>query len=304
MSWKRLLTSPPPSTGWLLEAGLVAVARRDRRAGVQAVAAGLEVGGFEVGPVGLHAVDVEAVRTAVGSLHGRLGGARRAAVVVPTGWVRTHLLEFDSLPRRSEEVDEVVRWRLKKLLPVRPADLRIAAVPHAPAAGGRRTLLVMAGLERPFSELERAFVEAGVSPGLLTSRLYALGSRPNPAPARVVVQQEPGFLSLMVVADGVPRAVRTKPLAPNGGSWQPVALELRLGLAYIRESLELSGPLTVEVAADDAGLGEKLSAWWGEQEGVTVSSPDLSALPDPALVQRLGAARIATLLAPLGGLPS
>ncbi len=79
MSWARLLTSPPPTTSWLLDSygrrgaparpqGRRAVGRRDDAAGV-----------FEVGPVGLQSVDRRKLVALLGSIHSRLEGARRAA---------------------------------------------------------------------------------------------------------------------------------------------------------------------------------------------------------------------------------
>jgi hypothetical protein len=304
MSWRSFLTSPPPTTGWLLEHGLLALLVRDRKSGVQGAVAALTDGAVEVGPVGLQSIDVAGVAEAAVALRANLGGSQRAAVVVPTSWVRTHLLEFDTLPRGAEEVDEVVRWRLKKLLPVRPADLRIAAVPQNGRGPGPRSLIVMVGLERAFSDLEQALGQAEVVPGLVTSRLYALGLRPSEAPIRVVVQQEAGFLSVLVLEGGVARLVRTKPLAIGEAADVAAVLEMRLGLSFIRSTLELTGPLVVDLVADEPELAAELAEWWQHQEGVTVSRPRPDLVDDPLLAGRLGPSRLAPLLATLGGWPA
>ncbi len=303
MNWQKLLTKPPPSTGWLVETGQVAGLRLDRRGRSQGVVSVIDDDLFEIGPVGLQAVDAQRLRESLTALQGHLEGGRRAAVVVPTGWMRTHLLEFDTLPRRSEEIDEVVRWRLKKLLPVRPADLRIAAVPHGARTAARRGLLVMAGLERAFADLERAFVGAGVVPGLVTARLYALAARPQPGLCHLMVQQELGFLSQLAVSAGVPRVVRTKQLGTDGSGRQALELEMRLGLSYLRDTLEITGPVRVEVVADDPEMEALLCDWWRRQGGShEVVSPQASVLVDPAISERLGPGRVASLLGPLGGL--
>ena len=103
----------------------------------------------DVGPVGIQTVNRDRLSTALGAVQGRIDGARRAAAVVPTGWIRTHLFQFSDLPRRQSELDQVVRWRLKKLLPVLPSELRVSAIPQR-AVDGQKPLLCMVGVERAF----------------------------------------------------------------------------------------------------------------------------------------------------------
>ncbi len=304
MNWRSLLTSPPPTTGWLLEQGLLAVLVRDRKGGLQGAVAALADGAIEIGPVGLQSIDVARVGEVATALRTNLEGVPRAAVVVPTSWVRTHLLEFDTLPRSADEVDEVVRWRLKKLLPVRPADLRIATVLPNGGGPGPRSLIVMVGLERAFADLEQALGQAEIVPGLVTSRLYALGLRPSEAPVRVVVQQEAGFLSLLVLEDGVARLVRTKPLTGGEAADVVAVLEMRLGLSFIRSTLELTGPLVVDLVADEPELAAALAEWWQHQDGVTLGRPGPNLTDDPLLDGRLGPSRLAPLLATLGAWPA
>ena len=82
-------------------------------------------------------MDRKGLQEVLARLQERVAGCRRAAVIVPTAWVRTHLMDFDELPRRSLELDDVVRWRLKKLLPVLPSELRVSVVAGRAAGRGR-----------------------------------------------------------------------------------------------------------------------------------------------------------------------
>jgi hypothetical protein len=211
MNWQRLVTSPQPTTGWLLDGTVVAAVRRDREGTLHCAVEGMPSGAWEVGPVGLQSVDRERLMPALNAVQGRVEGARRAVVVVPTGWVRAHLLDFDEIPRRQAEVDQVVLWRLKKLLPVLPSELRVSTIPQRTGEGQPR-LLCMVGVERAISELEESFAAVGVEPGLITPRLFALAQGAGDG-ARLLVQQEAGFLSLLLLVDGVPRLQR----APPGG---------------------------------------------------------------------------------------
>ncbi len=269
MGWKQLLASPSPTTAWSLEPCLAVAVRRDRRDGLRCASAQLPEGVVEVGAVGLQSVDRRRLAEALGPIQTELGGARRAAVVLPTGWVRVHLLEFDHLPRRAAELEEIVRWRLKKLLPVLPAELRVSALPHS--AGGRKQVLCMSGLERAFAELEGAFADIGVEPGLVGPRLLVMAERAATRPGhQLVVQLEAGFLSLLLATDGAPGLLRTKPLPTGADPWPLATSELQLALAYMRDTLAVTAPLEVEVAAADAATERALADWWRDQEGAVV----------------------------------
>ncbi len=300
MNWK-ILTSPPPSTGWLLEPTMVAVLRRDGRAGVRCALSGVPENTFEIGPVGLQGVDRELLGQALAAIGERLPSERRAALVIPTAWVRAHLLDFDHLPRRRSEMEEVVRWRLKKLLPVRPADLRLSTVPQ-PATEGRRSLLCMVILERAIAEIEAAFGDAGVQLGMVAPRLFALASASSSLAARLVVQHEAGFLSMLLLAGDVPRLLRTKPLSSGEGMWQVMARELRLAIAFIRGSLQVQGTLSAAVIAEDPDLDEAMRDWLAEQEDVEVASRyPIPPCVEPGVVERLGPGRLAPVYEVMGG---
>jgi len=302
MNWNRLFTSPPPTTGWLFDPGSVAAVRRDSKGLLHCASTDLGDGVFEVGPVGLQSVNRQRLVEHLRSVQARVDGARRAAVIVPTGWVRTHLLEFDQLPRRERDQVEVVRWRLKKLLPVLPSELRVAVVAQ-PAYQGRRHLLCMAGFDKAFTELENAFEEVGIEPGLVTPRIFALASgNARSSGQRLVIQQESEFVSLLLLVDGAPRLLRTKPLPPTGDQWQLVMRELHMAVAYMREHLGVQGLFKVSVSAARPELNQALRGWWSGQAGAEIEPlPQDMVFAEPGVVERLGVARLAPVCTVLAG---
>jgi hypothetical protein len=296
MSWARLLTSPPPTTSWLLDSTVVAALRRDPKGGALWAAEATPPGFFEVGPVGLQSVDRRKLVALLGSIHSRLEGARRSALVVPTGWTRSYVLSFPELPRRQRELEQVVQWRLKKLLPVPPTELRMSLVNLAPS-DGVRSMLAVVGLERALAELEAAFREVGVEVGMITSQIFALAASPAPG-ACLLVQQEQGFLSLLLTEDGVPRLIRTKHLASSGSLAEAVRRELSLTLGYIRETLGFASEIGVEVFAESPALGREIEDWRAAQAGVSGLPPRTSPVFAVSGAEaRLGAARVQPLWA-------
>ncbi len=302
MNWERLTTSPPPNTGWTLGATDAIVVHRTKGGELHCAAEELPDGGFEVGPVGLQAMDSEVVVPAFARLKGAAEGAQTAAVIVPTGWLRSFLIEIDRVPRKESELHELVRWRLKKLLPVAPTDLRLSVVP-LPETGGKRPLLVMAGVERAMAAIEATFSSIGIEVGLITTRLFAIVPRNAGANRPIlVIQHEESFLSLLLLSEGVPRILRTKPLAADGDSRGTVLRETGLTLGFIRDKLGVEGPIEVKLSCEDPDLDAQLREWLAAQEGLAPAPDGVVPPCGPTTVaSRVGPVRIAPAAAVVMG---
>jgi len=302
MNWERLITSPPPNTGWTLGATDAIVVHRTAGGELHCAAEELTDGGFEVGPVGLQAMDSEVVVPAFARLKGAAEGAQTAAVIVPTGWLRSFLIEIDRVSRKESELHDVVRWRLKKLLPVAPTDLRLSVVP-LPETGGKKPLLVMAGVERAMAAIEETFSSIGIEVGLITTRLFAIVPRNAGADRPIlVIQHEEAFLSLLLLSEGVPRVLRTKPLAAGGDSRGTVLRETGLTLGFIRDNLGVEGPIEVKLSCEDPDMDAQLREWLAAQEGLA-PAPDgvLPPCGPTTVASRVGPARIAPAAAVVMG---
>jgi len=291
MNWKKVLVNPPPTTCWVVDGTVVTALRRETKGGVLWAAESTPAGVFEVGPVGLQSVDRAKLAPVLSSLQTRIEGAKRAAVVVPSGWTRSYLLEFEELPRDQNELDQVVQWRLKKLLPVQPSELRISLIPLQ-SGNGARPLLCMVGVERALAGLEAALSDVGVNPGMITTRAFALTGPPTRG-ARLLVQQEEGFLSILLTVDDLPRLVRTKPLARSTVSGEVIRRELNLALGFIRESLGVTGRIGLHATAESPEILGEIEDWRSGQENL----PGVAGVPMPTFIQggagdRLGAARV------------
>jgi hypothetical protein len=302
MNWDRIFTSPPPNTGWVLGATDAVVVHRSAGGEIHCAAEDLPVGAFEVGPVGLQSVNSVAVAPALARLKGAAEGARSAAVIVPTSWLRSFLIDVDRPPRKENELADVVRWRLKKLLPVAPTDLRLSIV-RLPEIAGQRRLLVMAGIERAVDAIESAFKNTGVEVGLITTRLFALVPRSaGVVRPSLIIQHEESFLSLLLLTEGVPRLLRTKPLAVSDEGSGAVLRELGLTIGFIREGLGLDSEIEVKLTCESPEIDGQLRGWMAEQKGLV---PLVEAAVPPCgpttIVERLGAVKLAPAVAVVQG---
>lgn len=284
-------TSPPPATGWSLDTGVAAVVRRQAKTELRCAAVDIPEGAFDIGPVGLQAVDEDKLRPILTRLQEEVEGSNRAAVVVPTGWLRTHLLEFEELPRRQADIHDMVMWRLKKLLPVPPSSLRLATVAQPPTEGDRR-LLILVGVERAMADLEAVFESVKVSLGLITPRLFAVAGGADLGSPMLTIQQESGSLSIMLLLDDSPYVVRTKPLVAS--DWAVVKRELVLTMAFIESRFGVKDGMTVGLSVEDEHLGDRLKNWVAEEASLTAAStpaPSL-AFDGTAIRDRVGAHRL------------
>jgi hypothetical protein len=302
MNWERFFTSSPPSTGWVFDSGTIAVAHRSKAQKIHCAAEDLPDGGLDVGPVGLEAVHGEVLGPVLARLKGAAEGTGTAAVIVPTGWLRSFLIDVDRPPRREDELSDVVRWRLKKRLPIPPTELRLA-VTRLPESEGQRRLLVMTGIERAMAAIEACYSAIGIEVGLITTRLFALVPRlAGVTLPTLLIQHEERFLSLLLLVNGVPRLLRTKPLPLNDGDGKAALKEAALTVGFIRESVGIDGEIEVRLNSQRPEMDSMMRGWLAEQTGLVPAAEMIGPPCGPTTaVDRLGAARLAPALAVVSG---
>ena len=93
----------------------------------------LAEGVFGSGPLGVPTNGGEALAESLRRLVARAAKpVRDASVVLPDAWARSMILELGELPDEPAARVEVLRFRVKRMVPYRVEDLRIEAVPIAP----------------------------------------------------------------------------------------------------------------------------------------------------------------------------
>jgi len=135
----------------------------------------LPEGAVNPGLNGPNVVDAAALRTAIsGALQAVGSGSKDVIVIIPDASIRTLLLDFDALPAKPEEVEPVIRFRLKKSLPF---DVDDAVVSYEITRGNGNVRVVAAVSPRSIiEEYEAAFRAEGYLPGVvLSSSVAALG---------------------------------------------------------------------------------------------------------------------------------
>jgi Tfp pilus assembly PilM family ATPase len=95
-----------------------------------------------------------------------LGSPRRVALVVPDGIARVSLLHFDQVPPRAADLDQLIRWQLKKSTPFPLEDATTDHVP-ANALDGGATFVAMVARKDVIAQYEAATAAAGMHAGIV-----------------------------------------------------------------------------------------------------------------------------------------
>src|SRR5262249_22110292 len=140
MSVLSIHEAASPTAAVEIAAGRVSAATIEWR-GKQAV-----VGAYatELLPAGalvpsLHGADVHDRRTVLGALTRaleRVGRPRRVGLVVPDVTAKVSLVKFERVPPRAQDLDQLVRWQVRKTAPFPIDEAQVSYVPALQAADG------------------------------------------------------------------------------------------------------------------------------------------------------------------------
>jgi type IV pilus assembly protein PilM len=167
-----LFASQPPDAAIEIAPELVsaaAVATRGGESVVQAYAVEpLPPGTIAPSMTGHNVADGAAVARAVRAVVERLGTApSRVALIIPDLAGRVSLVHFDQIPPRREDLDQLVRWQLKKSSPFPVEDACLSYSPAESSAEGGLDLVVVTARRDIIREYESACEDAGLYPGLV-----------------------------------------------------------------------------------------------------------------------------------------
>ena len=167
-------------------------------------------------------LDASALRTALGGALGAVGGKSRDVIVIlPDVAIRMMLLDFEALPTKADEIEPVIRFRLKKSLPF-DVDNAVLSYDVTRTNGTVRAVAAVAPREI-IEEYEKAFRDVGYEPGVIVpSSLATLGLVDGERPT-LVLKVDHMNITITAVEHKELRLVRTLD-NPHGGSFSAADL--------------------------------------------------------------------------------
>jgi Tfp pilus assembly PilM family ATPase len=208
---------------------------------------------------------------------GRIDGV---SLLLPDSWFRIHILEVQDLPDSRGEADEVIRWALKRSLPIRPEELRIAYQPVGRTATSVR-VLVIAALEKTLATFEKICAAEGIRVVLIEpigmNIWNAITVRETPTQNdRIFLYLRNTDFTTAVFRGAVPLFVRSRKLT----SERSIDQEIKLSASYVRGNFDAGRIEQCWVAGDR--IDDALAGLVAEQFGAPVRKIALREFATPA----------------------
>jgi type IV pilus assembly protein PilM len=161
-------TTPPVAVE--IAAGRVTAASLERRGGQPVVSQHatelLPDGALVPSLTAANTHDRAAVMTALNRALERVGRPRRIGLVVPDAIAKVSLVRFEQVPARSTDLDQLVRWQVRKSAPFPIEEAQVSFVPALRHADGQEFLVSLAR-RNVIHEYEALCAEAGAYAGLV-----------------------------------------------------------------------------------------------------------------------------------------
>lgn len=167
-----LFSAQPPSAAIEIAAGRVSIAE------IGSGSAGFVVSAFASEPLaegdvtpaltGPNVVNADQVTAALRRACERAGirPPKRAALVIPDSAARVSLLTFEQLPQKASEVDQLVRWQIRKATPFPLDDAQVSHVITHQEPGATTVAAIVARRD-VITQYEQAVLALGTHPGIV-----------------------------------------------------------------------------------------------------------------------------------------
>lgn len=169
-SWLRLNDAPAPSAAVEIAANRVSAATLEVRGGHAVVAQfstePLPEGALIPSLTSPNAHDRTTVVGALDRVLERIGRPRRVGVVLPDPVAKVSLVRFEHVPARQQDLEQLVRWQVRKTAPFSIDDAQVSYVPGLLANDGQEFVVSLAKRDI-VKEYEGLCEEAGAYAGLV-----------------------------------------------------------------------------------------------------------------------------------------
>jgi Tfp pilus assembly PilM family ATPase len=163
--------------------------------------------------------DAPALSAAIRSVLDRLSSRpRRIALVLPDTVGKLSLVRFEKVPAKAEDLDQLIRWQVRKAAPFKIEDAQVSWVPGiVPPEGGREFVVTVARRDI-IESYERACESAGAYPGIvdlatvnLVNAMLATDGRAAPSADWLLIHIAADYSTMAVIRGTNVISFRTRP---------------------------------------------------------------------------------------------
>lgn len=215
MSLSDFFTTAPPDVAVEIDRTHVSAARVTTR-GDQAVITAhssepLPAGAVVPGLLAPNMADVPLVSGAIRKVVADLGGSRptRVALVLPDTVAKVSLLRLEKVPAKAADLQEIVKWQVRKTAPFPMESAVLSVSPGALSADGASEFVVSVARAEVIHQYEQACVMAGLHAGLVDlstfsviNSVLASASRGASTGDWLLVHVTDAYLTLAVIRNG------------------------------------------------------------------------------------------------------
>ena len=185
----------------------------------------------------------------------------KVSILLPDSWFRMNIIELQALPERANEAAEVIRWSLRRTMPIDPAALRMSydVLSRTPPR-----ILAVTAVEATIAAIERLFEAAGIEviliepAGLNIWNAVTAGEAATTRDRIFFYVRERDFTTALF-RGAMPLFIRSRNL--NGE--RTLQQEIKLSATYLRDTLQTTSVERCYVAGNGIN-GEVTSAIAGE----------------------------------------
>lgn len=172
MKWPGILSSAPPAVGVEIASDRVTGVALSGSQAAWTVAshASERLPAGAVTPA-LNAANIHDDRVVAGALRSLFDKMsvrpRRVALVIPDTAAKVSLVRFEKVPAGAADLDQLIRWQVRKAAPFKAEEAQISWVPAAALPDGGREFLVTTARRDLIEQYERVCSAAGAHAGVV-----------------------------------------------------------------------------------------------------------------------------------------
>lgn len=313
MMFSNLFQTAAPDVAIEIDHTHVAAARVGWRGGQAVITAHasepISEGVVVPGLTSLNMPDVPVVAQSIARVLGQLGGSRptRVSLVLPDTVAKVSLLKLDKVPERASDLQEIVRWQVKKTAPFPIEQAVLSVSPGARDADGSSEFVVVLSRADVIHQYEQACAMAGVHAGLVDLSTFGVvntilaSSGPGTASRGdwLLVHVTDTYMTLVVMRDEALLFFRNRSEEGEG----TLADLIHQTAMYYQDRLRGEGFRRVLVAGSARLPGGADSLRRGLEERLQIDVEAVDPRGAAALQDRIGAsAELLDVLTPLVGM--